>query len=59
MLMPGRPDIRSTNKNEVCKLRQRRDILYIVSLNGPIDSNYINDFINYLPVFRNIDITPD
>ena len=31
--------------------------LFVVELKGHIDESHINDFINFPPIFRNIDIT--
>jgi hypothetical protein len=37
----------------------RKDTLFIAEVKGHIDRNHLNEFINFLPIFRNIDITND
>jgi hypothetical protein len=37
----------------------RKDTLFIAEVKGHIDEKYLNEFINFLPIFRNIEITTD
>ena len=56
MLMPGRIDKILTYKNVCLKVINSRNTLFLASIKGHIDKKYINDFINFPPIFRNIEI---
>ena len=56
MYMPGRVDRIVKDKKEMWRLIKNRDTLYLASIKGHINTDHINEFINFAPIFRNIDI---
>ena len=64
MYMPGRlvNTINCYNgvfKKKALNIINRKDTLFVAVVKGHIKKEYINDYINFLPIFRNIDITTD
>lgn len=64
MFMPGRltKTINCTNqvfKKIALNIINRKDTLFVAVVKGHIDEKYINDYINFLPIIRNKEITTD
>jgi hypothetical protein len=60
LLMPGRLLFYTTKKEVMNRIViDPKDLLYVVSLKGHIDKQYLNDYINFLPIIRNYDIIND
>lgn len=56
MYMPGRVEGVFKDKDICRSIINRRNILFLATIKGHIDERYINEFINFAPIFRNIDI---
>jgi hypothetical protein len=56
MLMPGNVTEFTKSKIRILDVLKKREDLFIVSLKGGIPRRRYNDFINFAPIFRNIDI---
>ncbi len=63
MYMPGRlvEHIQATpaNMKSVMNIINEKDTLFIAEVKGRIPDEHINEFINFPPIFRNIDINTD
>lgn len=64
MYMPGRLNEvlicdTATKKAKALGIIRRKDTLFVAEVKGHIDEKYINDYINFLPIIRNLEITTD
>ena len=64
MYMPGRlcKTINCYNKvfkDRALKIINNKTDLFVAVVKGHIDKKYINEFVNFPPIFRNVDITTD
>jgi hypothetical protein len=66
MLMPGQVsgfevyEPKTYREKEVRdKLMIQRQRLFIAEINGHIDEEYLNDFVNFPPIFRKLEISLD
>ncbi|KAI5512099.1 DNA/RNA polymerases family [Trichomonas vaginalis G3] len=64
MYMPGRLNgviicDTATKKAKALGIIKKKNTLFVAEVKGHIDEKYINDYINFLPIIRNLDIITD
>lgn len=59
MLMPGRCKEYITNEMRIYDLLKKREDIYFVKVKGHIPNELLNDFINFPPIIRNIEVKPE
>ncbi len=57
MYMPGRLEYITKDTQKCMDIINSRDALFIANITGHIPSEHINEFIKFLPIFSNINIT--
>jgi ABC-type ATPase with predicted acetyltransferase domain len=55
--MPGPLKSKITDQNEALQLINERNEILFVDVKGHIDKNYLNEVVNFPPIFMNVDIT--
>jgi hypothetical protein len=59
MLMPGNFKEYTTDKQRMLDIINKKKELFVVTLEGGIPKECWNEFINYAPIIRNIEIGND
>ena len=48
-----------SNKNRALSIIRAEHDLFVAVVKGHIDKKYINEFVNFPPIFRNVEIITD